>query len=234
MASVNSCGIYLLKGGIRKTDTGNYLTGSVMKISCESGYMLFGFDEFKCNWNGTWLPTNNKWLEKFRDWPYCEREWFVSFNLTKTASLIKSRYIWIDYHITAIRWTAIGISSLLSLGIAIATVYFFFCSEQKEYVMRNQKQDEFFDFVEPETDGEIEAFKDLAEKNYRKDGFETNFPSTPNLLNLVIDPETGSRKYNVDGADEEDEEMDQELDQSELMPVNNLEKPYIILQVPKK
>lgn len=74
MASVNSCGIYLLKGGIRKTDTGNYLTGSVMKISCESGYMLFGFDEFKCNWNGTWLPTNNKWLEKFRDWPYCERE----------------------------------------------------------------------------------------------------------------------------------------------------------------
>lgn len=100
--------------------------------------------------------------------------------------------------------------------------------------MRNQKQDEFFDFVEPETDGEIEAFKDLAEKNYRKDGFETNFPSTPNLLNLVIDPETGSRKYYVDGEDEEDEDVDQELDQSELMPVNNLEKPYIILQVPQK
>ena len=71
-------------------------------------------------------------------------------------------------------------------GIAIATIYFFFCSEQKEYVMKNSKQDEFFDFVEPETDGEIEAFKDLAEKNYRKDGFETNFPSTPNLLNAVI------------------------------------------------
>lgn len=97
--------------------------------------------------------------------------------------------------------------------------------------MRNQKQDEFFDFIEPETDGEIEAFKDLAEKNYRKDGFETNFPSTPNLLNLVIDPETGSRKYY---DDEEENEMDHELDQSELMPVNNLEKPYIILQVPQK
>jgi len=74
MKSVNSCGIYLLKGGIRTTDTGNYLSGSLMKIRCEPGYMLFGHDEFKCNWNGTWLPTNDKWLEQFRDWPYCERK----------------------------------------------------------------------------------------------------------------------------------------------------------------
>jgi hypothetical protein len=74
MKAVNSCGIYLLKGGIRTTTTGNYLTGSVMKISCQRGYMLFGWPEFKCHWNGTWLPTNGQWIAKFRDWPYCERK----------------------------------------------------------------------------------------------------------------------------------------------------------------
>jgi hypothetical protein len=98
--------------------------------------------------------------------------------------------------------------------------------------MKNSKQDEFFDFVEPETDGEIEAFKDLAEKNYRKDGFETNFPSTPNLLNAVIDPETGTRL--VDGKYPDDENTDQEFSESELVPVSSLQRPYIILQVPKK
>lgn len=71
---VNSCGIYLLKGGVRTLSKGNYLSGSVMKISCERGYTQFGWNEFYCNWNGTWLPTNNQWIEEFRDWPYCERK----------------------------------------------------------------------------------------------------------------------------------------------------------------
>lgn len=71
--TVNSCGIYLLKGGIRKTSTGNYLSGTYMDISCQPGYTLFGWHRFYCNWNATWLPTNNMWLEQFRDWPYCER-----------------------------------------------------------------------------------------------------------------------------------------------------------------
>lgn len=70
---MNSCGIYLLKGGIRSLSKGNYLTGTVMKISCERGYTLYGWDEFYCNWNTTWLPTNGQWIEQFRDWPYCER-----------------------------------------------------------------------------------------------------------------------------------------------------------------
>ncbi len=70
---VNSCGIYLVKGGIRTLSKGNYLAGSVMKLTCEPGYIQFGWNEFYCNWNGTWLPTNNQWIEKFRDWPYCER-----------------------------------------------------------------------------------------------------------------------------------------------------------------
>ena len=51
---VNSCGIYLMKGGIRKTTKGNYLVGSVMTLTCEKGYSLFGWNEFYCNWNGTW------------------------------------------------------------------------------------------------------------------------------------------------------------------------------------
>ena len=71
---VNSCGIYFLRGGIRKTSTGNYLAGTYMDVSCERGYTLFGWNRFYCNWNGTWLPTNNMWLEQFRDWPYCERK----------------------------------------------------------------------------------------------------------------------------------------------------------------
>jgi hypothetical protein len=73
LITVNSCGIFLLQGGKRTLSKGNYLVGSVMKISCQSGYTLFGWDEFYCNWNATWLPTNNQWIEQFRDWPYCER-----------------------------------------------------------------------------------------------------------------------------------------------------------------
>ena len=76
---VNSCGIYLMRGGIRTTSKGNYLVGSVMKLSCEKGYTLFGWDEFYCNWNATWLPTNGQWIEEFRDWPYCERKVFFFF-----------------------------------------------------------------------------------------------------------------------------------------------------------
>ena len=52
-----------------------------MKISCQSGYTLFGWDEFYCNWNATWLPTNNQLIEQFRDWPYCERMKIYLFNL---------------------------------------------------------------------------------------------------------------------------------------------------------
>jgi len=78
---VNSCGIYLMRGGIRTTSKGNYLVGSVMKLSCERGYTLFGWDEFYCNWNATWLPTNGQWIEEFRDWPYCERKYHLSLLL---------------------------------------------------------------------------------------------------------------------------------------------------------
>ncbi len=67
----------MIKGGIRTTNRGNYLSGSTMKISCKAGYTLFGWDEFYCNWNATWLPTNNQWIEQFRDWPYCERNYFL-------------------------------------------------------------------------------------------------------------------------------------------------------------
>jgi hypothetical protein len=62
-----------IKGGIRKTSTGNYLAGSRMTVSCESGYVFYGYPEYVCNWNGTWLPTNNVPLSKFNDWPGCER-----------------------------------------------------------------------------------------------------------------------------------------------------------------
>ena len=58
-----------------------------MDISCESGYTLFGWDRFYCNWNGTWLPTNNMWLEQFRDWPYCERIIFVNISLKLLHSI---------------------------------------------------------------------------------------------------------------------------------------------------
>lgn len=62
-----------IKGGIRKTSTGNYLAGSRMTVSCESGYVFFGYPDYICHWNGSWLPTNNVPLHKFKDWPGCER-----------------------------------------------------------------------------------------------------------------------------------------------------------------
>jgi hypothetical protein len=71
---VNSCGILPLKGGIRKTTTGNYLAGSRMTVSCEKSYTFYGWPEYICNPNGTWLPTNNVPLHKFRSWPECERK----------------------------------------------------------------------------------------------------------------------------------------------------------------
>ena len=39
---VNSCGIMPIKGGVRKTTTGNYLAGSRMTVSCQSGYTFYG------------------------------------------------------------------------------------------------------------------------------------------------------------------------------------------------
>lgn len=73
MKPVNSCGIYLLKGGVRKTNTGNYLAGSKMTVSCQKGYTFYGYPDYICHPNGTWLPANNVPLHKFKDWPFCER-----------------------------------------------------------------------------------------------------------------------------------------------------------------
>ncbi len=74
MKPVNSCGIYPLKGGIRRTTTGNYLAGSRMTISCQKGYTFYGYPEYICHENGTWLPANGVPLNKFKDWPVCERK----------------------------------------------------------------------------------------------------------------------------------------------------------------
>jgi len=88
--------------------------------------------------------------------------------------------------------------------------------------MKNTQQDEFFDFVEPDDD-EIAAFRELEDKNYRKDGFENTFPSTATLNNLGLKAE-----------DDEDELNNHEmnLNESQLVEVDTLEKPYILLQVP--
>jgi len=75
MKPVNSCGILELKGGIRKTTTGNYLAGSRMTVSCESSYWFSGHPEYVCHWNGTWLPSNGVPLGRFNDWPVCERNY---------------------------------------------------------------------------------------------------------------------------------------------------------------
>lgn len=74
---VNSCGIIPIKGGIRKTNTGNYLAGSRMTVSCERPYKFRGYSEYICHWNGTWLPANNVPLHKFNDWPTCERKFTI-------------------------------------------------------------------------------------------------------------------------------------------------------------
>ena len=84
--------------------------------------------------------------------------------------------------------------------------------------MKNTKQDEFFDFIEPEDDDEIAAFRELEDKNYRKDGFEN--ASSANLKDLEIREKIG------------DEEGDLKMNESELVEVDKLEKPYILLQVP--
>ena len=63
-----------IKGGIRRTTTGNYLAGSRMTVSCETGYTFYGHPEYTCNSNGTWLPTNNVPLHLFNDYPVCERK----------------------------------------------------------------------------------------------------------------------------------------------------------------
>lgn len=63
-----------IKGGIRKTDTGNYLAGSRMTITCAKYYTFGGYGSFVCHPNGTWLPANGVPLHKFNNWPYCERK----------------------------------------------------------------------------------------------------------------------------------------------------------------
>ena len=76
---VNSCGIYPLKAGIRKTDTGNYLAGSKMTVSCAKYYTFYGNPSYICHPNGTWLPANGVPLHKFKDWPFCERKKIIFF-----------------------------------------------------------------------------------------------------------------------------------------------------------
>ncbi len=125
MNLVNSCGIIPIKGGIRTTSTGNYLAGSRMTVTCESSYTFYGWPDYICNNNGTWLPTNNVPLSKFRAWPVCER------NLKK---LVKSTYFmnilsfhfsfYLDRHITAIKWSSVGISCLVVLLFIAALVYY--------------------------------------------------------------------------------------------------------------
>ncbi len=68
-----------IKGGIRKTNTGNYLAGSRMTVSCESRYTFYGHSDYICNWNGSWLPTNGVPLGKFKDWPVCERNFDIFY-----------------------------------------------------------------------------------------------------------------------------------------------------------
>jgi len=96
--------------------------------------------------------------------------------------------------------------------------------------MKNTQQDEFFDFVEPDDDDEIAAFRELEDKNYRKDGFENTFPSTATLNNLGVKAENEQGP----GEDDEDELNNHEmnLNESQLVEVDTLEKPYILLQVP--
>jgi hypothetical protein len=76
------------KGGVRRTTTGNYLAGSRMTVSCEQGYVFFGHPEYICHPNGTWLPSNNVPLHRFKDWPTCERmflfNYMIQFFMFKT------------------------------------------------------------------------------------------------------------------------------------------------------
>ena len=80
---VNSCGIMAIRGGIRRTSTGNYLAGSRMTVSCESGYTFYGYSDYVCHPNGTWLPANNVPLHQFNDWPGCERILIIKFNFNQ-------------------------------------------------------------------------------------------------------------------------------------------------------
>lgn len=131
---MNSCGIYLLKGGKRNLSNGNYLAGSVMRISCDKGYTLFGYPEFFCNWNGTWLPTNGQWIDRFRNWPYCERiSFFFLFSFYLVPIINYFDMFYIDYHITAIRWTSVGISIAWTVLLAAAFIYAIFVKKQRDY-----------------------------------------------------------------------------------------------------
>lgn len=94
--------------------------------------------------------------------------------------------------------------------------------------MKNKKDDEFFDFVEPEDHQEIAAFRDLEEKKYCKDGFESVYNSNPNLLEKLNDVV----KEREDDLDYDNEADNIDMNNSELVQVNKLEKPYILLQVP--
>ena len=111
-----------IKGGIRKTSTGNYLAGSKMTVSCESAYTFYGYPEYFCHWNGTWLPTNNKPLSEFNDWPVCERNFF---QIIKINSIKVFNYnIDLDYHIFGIKWSAVAIGSFIVLLFVGSFIYY--------------------------------------------------------------------------------------------------------------
>ncbi|KAI3389375.1 hypothetical protein SNEBB_001005 [Seison nebaliae] len=106
MKPTNSCGIMMIRGAIRQTNS--YLAGQTMRVSCKRGYTLLGWPQYYCNWNASWLPTNNQWLAKFRDWPRCEH-----------------------YHVTAIKWTGISVGILYVIAAICAGAFTIYKGRQE-------------------------------------------------------------------------------------------------------
>ncbi len=100
--------------------------------------------------------------------------------------------------------------------------------------MKNTNKDEFFDFVEPDDENEIAAFRELEGENYRKDGFENTFPSMATLNKLGLKKDDSKEATDNDEENDVDNENNEtlNLNDSQLVEVETLEKPYILLQVP--
>jgi hypothetical protein len=47
-----------------------------MTVSCAKYYTFYGNPNYVCHPNGTWLPANGVSLNKFNDWPFCERKYY--------------------------------------------------------------------------------------------------------------------------------------------------------------
>ena len=96
----------------------------------------------------------------------------------------------LDYHITAIRWTSIGLSIIWTLCLVGGVIYHYCVRKQRSQSLGMAKgaetspsdeEDEFqIPFNEP-TPEEIEALEAFANQNYSKDGFAP--PKTPSQLN---------------------------------------------------